>query len=97
MAIEASNLSLEVLLSLLPFIVVMAIILIIVFAVVMPNVKRTRERRDMLASLKIGDRVLAVNGARGQIIDIYYDEITVLLDRRNGQMVFPRTAIIKVE
>jgi preprotein translocase subunit YajC len=47
------------------------------FFMIRPNQKRDRERRDMLASLSKGDRVVTSGGMRGTIVGL--DDSTVVL------------------
>ena len=78
-------------------VIVIIVLLIIIFAVILPSSKRKKQRDIMLASMRVGDRVVAANGARGQIVNIFNNDITILLDGQNVPMVFPRSAILKVE
>ena len=47
------------------------------FFMIRPNQKRDRERREMLASLSKGDRVVTNGGMRGTIVGL--DDSTVVL------------------
>jgi len=56
--------------------------------------KRESKHREMLASLKKGDKVTSVGGVCGTIIEVKEDEITVKVDETNNvRMRFARWAI----
>jgi len=56
--------------------------------------KRESKHREMLASLKKGDKVTSIGGVCGTIIEVKEDEITVKVDETNNvRMRFARWAI----
>lgn len=80
--------------SMLPFLVV---ILLIYFVLLWPQRKRDKERREMLASLAKGDRVVTTGGACGTVVGL--SEKTVVLrvsEEDNIKMEFVRGAISQV-
>lgn len=60
--------------------------------------KADKQKRDMLASLKKGDRVETAGGIRGVVTNVEADEITVKVDETsNTKLRFARRAIIDVK
>lgn len=57
-----------------PMILVFAIFY---FLIIRPQQKREKQRRDMLSSLKKGDKVITVGGIFGKILNIKDDIITL--------------------
>jgi len=56
--------------------------------------KRESKHREMLASLRKGDKVTSIGGVCGTIIEVKEDEITVKVDETNNvRMRFARWAI----
>lgn len=56
--------------------------------------KRERKHRDMLASLKKGDKVTSIGGICGTVVEVKEDEITVKVDETNNvRMRFARWSI----
>jgi preprotein translocase subunit YajC len=79
----------------LPFLV--AFIAIMYFLVFRPNQKREKERRDMLASLSKGDRVVTTGGMCGTVVGL--NEKTVILrvsEEPNVKIEFARGAVSRV-
>ena len=56
--------------------------------------KQESKRREMLASLKKGDKVTSIGGIIGTVIEVKEDEVTVKVDETNNvRMKFARWAI----
>ena len=56
--------------------------------------KQETKRREMLASLKKGDKVTSIGGVVGTIVEVREDEVTVKVDENNNiRMKFARWAI----
>ena len=80
-----------------PFFMIMAFIAIMYFMMIRPNQKREKERRDMLAKLAKGDKVITTAGICGSVIGL--TEKTVVLrvsEEPNVKMEFLRGAISQV-
>lgn len=77
----------------------MLIILIIaLFAVmIIPQRKREKKIKDMLANLKPGDRVRTIGGIYGTITAIKDDVVTISVGPDKVRLVFIRGAIASVE
>ena len=79
--------------SFLPLIIIFAIFY---FMMIRPQMKRQKELREMLASLKKGDEVTTGGGVVGKIVKIDENFVTLEVSRANGQpveIVFQRHAI----
>lgn len=77
----------------------MLIILVIaLFAVmIIPQRKREKKIKDMLANLKPGDRVRTIGGIYGTITAIKDDVVTISVGPDKVRLVFIRGAIASVE
>ncbi len=65
--------------QLLPLII---IFVLFYFFLIMPQQKKQKERKNMLANLKKGDKVITIGGIYGTILDIKDEEL--VLDLGNG-------------
>lgn len=77
----------------------MLILLMIALFVVMiiPQRKREKKIKDMLANLKPGDRVRTIGGIYGTITAIKDDVVTISVGPDKVRLVFIRGAIASVE
>ena len=77
----------------------MLIIMMIVLLLVMiiPQRKREKKIKDMLASIKVGDRVRTIGGIYGTVTNIKDDIITISFGPDKARLVFARGAIANVE
>ncbi len=74
------------------------ILMIALFAVMMiPQRKREKKIKDMLANLKPGDRVRTIGGIYGTITAIKDDVVTISVGPDKVRLVFIRGAIASVE
>ena len=74
------------------------ILMILVFAVmIIPQRKREKKIKDMLANLKPGDRVRTIGGIYGTITAIKDDVVTISVGPDKVRLVFIRGAIASVE
>ena len=77
----------------LPIIMVGAVVLMLVWSG-RGRRKQEAQRREMLASLKKGDKVTSVGGIVGTVIEVRDDEVSVKVDETNNvRMHFARWAI----
>ena len=76
----------------------MLIIMMIVLLLVMiiPQRKRDKKIKDMLASIKVGDRVRTIGGIYGTVTNIKDDIITISVGPDKARLVFARGAIANV-
>ncbi len=74
------------------------ILLIAMFAImIIPQRKRDKKIKDMLASIKVGDRVRTIGGIYGTVSAIKDDVITIMVGPDKVRLVFTRGAIANVE
>ena len=75
------------------------IILMVVLLLVMiiPQRKRDKKIKNMLASIKVGDRIRTIGGIYGTVTSIKDDIITVSVGPDKARLVFARGAIANVE
>ena len=74
------------------------ILMIALFAVmIIPQRKREKKIKDMLANLKPGDRVRTTGGIYGTITAIKHDVVTISVGPDKVRLVFIRGAIASVE
>lgn len=74
------------------------ILMIALFAVmIIPQRKREKKIKDMLANLKPGDRVRTIGGIYGTITAIKDDVVTIYVGPDKVRLVFIRGAIASVE
>jgi len=74
---------------------IVAFVGIFVFLVILPQSRRTKQHRDMLAKLQKGDEVVTSGGLAGRVMEI--GDSFVTLEVADGvQMKFQRVAIAMV-
>ena len=74
------------------------ILMIALFAVmIIPQRKREKKIKDLLANLKPGDRVRTIGGIYGTITAIKDDVVTISVGPDKVRLVFIRGAIASVE
>ena len=74
------------------------ILMIALFAVmIIPQRKREKKIKDMLANLKPGDRVRTIGGIYGTITAIKDDVVTISVGPDKVRLVFIRGAIASVD
>lgn len=74
-----------------------AIILVFYFMLIRPQQKKQKQINNMLANLKVGDRVKSIGGIYGRITAIKDDTITMEVGPGKVELVFERRAIGSVE
>ena len=79
---------------LLPMLVMIAVFY---FLLIRPQRKKDKKVKDMLASLKPGDRVTTIGGIYGTITAIRENTITLAVGSQRTEMVFARWGIRQVE
>ena len=79
----------------------MVIILVVFWLfLIRPQRKKDKQVKDMLANLKVGDRVCTIGGIYGTIVNIKEDTITLAIGQKNQaptEMTVARWAIRQVE
>ena len=70
------------------------ILMIALFAVmIIPQRKREKKRKDMLANLKPGDRVRTIGGIYGRISEVRDDVVTIEVGAERTQLLIARWEI----
>ena len=82
-------------LSMLIMIVVM--VAVFYFLMIRPQRKKDKAVKDMLSSLKPGDRICTIGGFYGTIAHIKYDTITLKFGSMENTVVIARWAVRSVE
>lgn len=79
--------------SLMPFLL---IILIMYLLILRPQMKRQREHRMMLESIKKGDRILTTGGILGTVVGIREkDDVLIVKIAENVKVEMSRSAVAK--
>ncbi len=75
------------------------ILLIVIFVVliIVPNRRRDKKFKDMLASLKVGDNIKTIGGIYGKIVNIKEDLITIETGPDKTKLLMAKSAIGTVE
>lgn len=72
-----------------------AIILIFYFLIIRPQKKRDKEAKDMLASMKKGDKIVTIGGIRGTVAVVKESTVIVKVDD-NARIEFSKNAISQI-
>jgi len=80
--------------SLLPMVL---IVVVFYFMLIRPQKKKDKKVKDMLANLKVGDRICTIGGIYGTISAIRDDTVTLSVGTSDTPMVIARWAIRNVE
>lgn len=83
------------LVSMLVMIVLMVVIFY--FFLIRPQKKKDKAVKDMLANLKVGDRICTIGGIYATIVRIKDDVLTVEVGEQKTQMMIARWAVRNVE
>lgn len=84
--------------SMLPTILMMAaMVAIFYFLLIRPQRKKDKQVKDMLAALKVGDRICTIGGLYGTIAGIKDDSVTLTMGSLQNTIVIARWAIRSVE
>ncbi|MGN0997888.1 MAG: preprotein translocase subunit YajC [Candidatus Ventricola sp.] len=92
--IPMSSQIIALVIQLLPMIL---IFVVFYFLLIRPQRKKDKEAKQMLDSLKVGDRICTIGGIYGTIVRIKDDVLTVEVGEQKTQLVFARWAIRNVE
>ena len=78
-------------------IMIVVMVAVFYFLLIRPQRKKDKAVKDMLGSLKVGDRICTIGGIYGTIASIKDDTITLYVGAQKFQMVVARWAIRSVE
>ncbi len=84
---EASGSSLT---SMLPF---LAMILVLYFFMIRPQMRKQKKEKSFQAEIKRGSKVITSSGIHGKIVDLNETEGTVTIETGAGKIKFERAAI----
>ncbi len=73
------------------------IVVVFYFMLIRPQRKKDKKVKDMLAALKVGDRITTIGGIFGTIVGIKDDTFTVAVGADKTKLVFARWAIRNVD
>ncbi len=79
------------------FLPMILIVVVFYFLLIRPQRKKDKKVKDMLANLKVGDRITTIGGIYGTIRVLRDDTVTLAVGKDNVEMVFARWAIRGVE
>lgn len=80
-----------------PIWLMMGVLVIFYFFMIRSKRQQDRTRKDMLSTLKKGDRVQTIGGILGSVIEAREDEVLVKVDESsNTKIRFARSAIHRV-
>ena len=79
------------------FLPMILIFVIFYFMLIRPQRKKDKEAQQMLANLKVGDRICTIGGIYGTIVRIKDDVLTVEVGDQKTQMMIARWAVRNVE
>ena len=83
--------------SLMTMLLPLAMVVVLLVVMIIPQRKRDKKVKDMLSSLKQGDRVRTIGGIYGTISSIKDDVIILSVGPDKVKLVFARGAISQVE
>ena len=85
-------------LDLIPTLIMMvAMVAVFYFLLIRPQRKKDKAVKDMLASLKVSDRVCTIGGIYGTVINIKDDVITIAVGPQKTALVMARWSIRSIE
>ena len=73
------------------------IVVVFYFMLIRPQKKKDKQVKDMLAALKVGDRVTTIGGIHGTISGIKDDNITITVGADKSKLVMARWGIRNVD
>ena len=75
------------------------IILMVVMLVIMivPQRRREKKVKEMLAAIKVGDRIRTIGGIYGTVTSVRDDIVTISVGPDKARLVFARGAIASIE
>ena len=79
------------------FLPMILIFVIFYFMLIRPQRKKDKEAKQMLANLKVGDRICTIGGIYGTIVRIKDQVLTIEVGDAKTQMMIARWAVRNVE
>ena len=78
-------------------IMIVVMVAVFYFLLIRPQRKKDKAVKDMLGSLKVGDRICTIGGIYGTISALKEDTVTLKVGSQENTVVFARWAIRSVE
>ena len=78
-------------------VMLLLIFVIFYFMLIRPQRKKDKEAKQMLANLKVGDRICTIGGIYGTIVRIKDQVLTIEVGEQKTQMMIARWAVRNVE
>jgi len=80
-----------------PFIPIILIIAVFYFIIIRPQQKQTKKRANLLAALKVNDRVQTVGGLLASVVEVRDAKVRLKIDETsNTKAWFTRSAIHRI-
>lgn len=73
------------------------IVVVFYFLLIRPQRKKDKEVKQMLADLKVGDRITTIGGIYGNIVAIKDDILTITVGPEKSKMMVARWAVRSLE
>ena len=76
---------------------IVLIFAVLYFFILRPQKKKDSQRKEMLAQIRRGDRVLTISGIHGEVVSVRETEIILLVDTESGTTLkLTRSAVHRV-
>lgn len=79
------------------WLIMLGVLIVFMLVMMIPQRKRDKKMKDMLASIKQGDRVRTIGGIYGTVTNIKDDVVTISVGPDKVRLVFARGAIATIE
>lgn len=83
----------NMLVSFLPFIILIAAFY---FILIRPQKKKEKETRNMLNSLAVGDEIVTIGGVHGKVVKVKEETVTIETGSDRVKIVFERGAVSRI-
>ena len=83
----------SMLVSFLPFIILIAAFY---FILIRPQKKKEKETRNMLNSLAVGDEIVTIGGVHGKVVKVKEETVTIETGSDRVKIVFERGAVSRI-
>lgn len=75
------------------FLPIIAMVVIVYFFMIRPQMKRAKSEKKFISELKKGDRVVTKSGMHGKIFDFSDKNDAVIIETTAGKITFDRSSI----
>jgi preprotein translocase subunit YajC len=75
------------------FLPLLLIFAVAYFFMIRPQVKRQKDEKKFVESLKKGDRVITKSGLHGKVVDLNDNDFSCIIETMAGRLKFDRSAI----